>query len=104
MSLGNHDANIRAGIDAAQELLEAGHTPYLPHLTSFWNIVHPNPHETWLRLDKHWLACCDALVRLPGESKGADQEVEWAHHMGIPVFLSVEEFLGTTYWDPAANL
>lgn len=100
MSLGDHDLNIRRGIDAAQALLEAGHSPYLPHLTSFWNIVHTNPHGRWLALDRDWLKCCDALIRLPGESKGADQEVEWAIGHRIPVFHSVEEFLGTDEFLP----
>lgn len=36
---------------------------------------------------------CDALLRLPGESAGADLEAAQAGGLGIPVFRSVEELL-----------
>ncbi len=38
-----------------------------------------------------WLECCDALLRLDGLSKGADAEVRYAKHIGIPVYFSLEE-------------
>lgn len=95
MTLGDHDKNIRRGIDAAQRLLDAGHAPFVPHLSSFWNIIHFNEHYIWLDYDREWLKCCDALVRLPGDSRGADQEVLWAKEHNIPVFDSVDEFLAT---------
>jgi hypothetical protein len=34
---------------------------------------------------------CDAVLRIPGESKGADQDVRIALERGLPVFHSVEE-------------
>ncbi len=34
---------------------------------------------------------CDAVQRLPGESLGADQDVEIARERGIPVFHALEE-------------
>lgn len=37
------------------------------------------------------LARCDALLRIPGASRGADQDVALAHTLGLPVFLSVED-------------
>jgi hypothetical protein len=37
------------------------------------------------------LARCDAVLRIPGESKGADQDVRIALERGLPVFRSVEE-------------
>lgn len=95
IGLGDHDLNIRQAIDAGQRLLEEGHTPFVPHLSSFWAIVHWNPWGTWLRYDKEWLKACDALIRLPGESAGATKEVMWAKELSIPVFVSVDEFLAT---------
>jgi hypothetical protein len=38
-----------------------------------------------------WLAKCDCLLRLPGESKGADNEVFWAKKLGMPVYYSIQE-------------
>jgi hypothetical protein len=44
-----------------------------------------------LDYDLNWLAKCDAVLRLPGASSGADREVEYAQKLGIPVFYSIEE-------------
>jgi hypothetical protein len=32
---------------------------------------------------------CDAVLRIPGESRGADLDVERARHLGIPVYTDV---------------
>jgi hypothetical protein len=37
------------------------------------------------------LAHCDAVLRLPGASSGADQDVAIARERGIPVYLSVDD-------------
>jgi hypothetical protein len=34
---------------------------------------------------------CDAVLRLPGESTGADNDVRIAHERGIPVYHSIDE-------------
>jgi hypothetical protein len=34
---------------------------------------------------------CDAVLRIPGESKGADIEIDKAREMGKPIFMSLEE-------------
>jgi hypothetical protein len=36
---------------------------------------------------------CDAVLRLPGESKGADQDVKIALERGLKVFYSLDEVL-----------
>ncbi|GAG05287.1 unnamed protein product, partial [marine sediment metagenome] len=38
-----------------------------------------------------WLEVCDCVLRLPGESAGADLEVERAKELGIPVYLTPEQ-------------
>ncbi len=86
-------ANVRRAIEAADVLLSAGFCPFVPHLSFFWNIVCPRPYEDWLRLDLEWLACCEALVRLEGESSGADREVARAKELGIPVYFGLHAFL-----------
>lgn len=91
--------NVRAAIEAADRILKAGHVPFLPHLTHFWHLVCPGPYEQWIDFDLKWLPVCDALVRLPGESRGADGEVAAAEELGLPVFHGLEAFL-TAY--PAA--
>ena len=37
------------------------------------------------------LSRCDAVLRIPGESRGADLECDLARRMGKPVYFSVEE-------------
>jgi hypothetical protein len=86
-------AGIRAAVAAADELLAAGHTPHIPHLTHLWHLISPHPYEDWLALDLKWLEACGALVRLPGESAGADKEVGEAAALGIPIFTGVARFL-----------
>src|SRR5437868_6760961 len=34
---------------------------------------------------KRLLECCDAVLRIPGESRGADMEVARARELGLPV-------------------
>ena len=100
MSWGSGVGNIRQGVRAASELMIAGHVPFLPHLSHFWSMMMTpheydllNEHELWLDYDREWLIVCDALVRLPGKSRGADQEERWARRHSIPVYYSVKEFL-----------
>lgn len=50
-------------------------------------------HEDWLEMDKEIIRRCDAVLRLPGESVGADDEVVCAERNGIPVFHDVEEVI-----------
>lgn len=52
--------------------------------------------------DRHWeriqypvahqlIEKCDAIFRIPGASKGADQDVEIARSKGLPVFYDIDE-------------
>jgi hypothetical protein len=34
---------------------------------------------------------CDAVLRIPGESRGADLDVERARSMGLPIYRAVDE-------------
>jgi len=61
-------------------------TPIAPHLTLLWHLVKPRPLDFWYAYDLATLARCDAVLRLPGESTGADREVEFAKSRSIPVF------------------
>ncbi len=44
------------------------------------------PPEVWLRGDMTMLARCDAIVRIPGKSEGADAEMNFAKLRGIQRF------------------
>jgi hypothetical protein len=86
--------NVRNAILAADRLLKAGHEPFVPHLNHFWHLVCPGDYEQWLRLDLKWLPTCDYILRLPGESAGADREVALATSLGMRVYYNIDELLG----------
>jgi hypothetical protein len=44
-------------------------------------------------IDLAWVEVADAVLRIPGESSGAEREVAHALHHGKPVFTSVEDVL-----------
>ena len=85
--------NVRAAIDAAHAIREAGHTPLVPVLSHFWHMIHPRAYEDWLAMDLEWLEVCDAVVRLPGHSPGADRETAEAARIGLPVYHGVTVFI-----------
>jgi hypothetical protein len=95
-TIGDPSVNVRRQIDAAEELINAGFYPYLPLLSHYQDIVFPHDYETWMRLTGVWLSVCNALLRLPGESPGADREVALALKLGIPVFYSIAELISAT--------
>lgn len=84
----------RAAALAGDKIVAHGWAAYLPQLDRLWAyMTGEKPYETWLAHDFAWIEVCDALVRCPGESKGADREVEFAKTQCIPIFLGVESFL-----------
>lgn len=89
-SSGNLLLNVRNALHVGTRLLKRGYAPYVPHLTCFWEIVAQEDfnYEDWLGLDFNYLSTCDAILRLPGASKGADREVELARERGLRVYLS----------------
>ncbi len=87
--------NVITAIDAAHVLLDHGFVPYTPHLSHFLEARRSRPYEEWMQLDLAWLACCEALVRLPGHSPGADREVHYALWNGIAVYNGLAALLRT---------
>lgn len=88
---GDTEENIRVAIDAAEKLFALGYIPFVPHLNHYWHLQHPRSYEHWMQWCCVWLSKCDAVLRLEGESEGADDEVALAWEFGIPVFYSIEE-------------
>jgi hypothetical protein len=91
--------NLRRLEEAALPLFRAGHIPVigewlaLPLLQvagstrlgdAFWDeIVYPVAHRL--------LTKCDAVLRLEGASKGADQDVRVAQELGLPVYYRLAD-------------
>ena len=83
---GDPVVNTRKAIEAGELLRGMGFVPFIPHLSLFWHFVEPHDVAFWYEYDNAWVERCDGLVRLPGESKGADAEVKLAIELGMPVF------------------
>ncbi len=85
--------NIRQACFAGDEILKKGHTPFVPHLALLWHLISPKSWEEWMQIDRNLLGMCDALLRLPGESIGADLEVAEAKEMCMLIYYSLKEIL-----------
>jgi hypothetical protein len=90
---GDYISNIRQAVNAAHALRERGWYPFVPHLCALWELVSPRPYEDWLEQDFAWLDVCDALLRLPGESPGADREVARARQAGKLLYFNLEDVI-----------
>lgn len=90
-TIGDVEENVSNAIAAANELADLGFAPFVPHLNHYWHMMYPRDYEFWTHLDMQWLQHCDIVLRLLGESNGADEEVKYATEHGIPVFYSIEE-------------
>ena len=89
LTLGDRLANVEAACIAGRELIERGYAPMVPHLSHHIDPVDALGHATWIDVDLAWVAVSDAVLRMPGESIGADQEVAFARQRGVPVFQSI---------------
>ena len=92
-TLGDQAANVRNAVLAGIEVMKLGHFPFIPHLSHFTHYLIPHAYEVWMEQDFEWLKQCHALVRLPGESAGADREVSFAVNQNIPVFNGMEDLI-----------
>ena len=89
-TIGDVAVNVRFQIDVADELIGLGFAPFVPLLCHFQHMVNPRLYDEWMGLDLEWLGVCDCVLRVGGESRGADIEVAKAEELGIPVFYSVD--------------
>ncbi|MFK4120930.1 DUF4406 domain-containing protein [Streptomyces longwoodensis] len=91
-------ANLARLEAAAWPVFTAGHLPVigewlaLPVLRSAGAApTDPLADEVLYPTADRLLAHCDAVLRLPGESAGADQDVATARRRGLPVYHHVDE-------------
>jgi hypothetical protein len=96
-------ANLKTLEQAAWPIFKAGHIPMigewvaLPVLSSAGATegpLDPLAEQVMYPTAQRLLQHCDAVLRLPGESNGADQDVKIARERGIPVYYALEEVPG----------
>jgi hypothetical protein len=92
-------ANLLRLEEASWPIFERGHIPMIGEWVALpiWQkaggktvgdeLYEKILHPTAGRL----LQLCDAVLRLPGDSKGADNDVKLAHERGIPVYYALDE-------------
>jgi len=92
-------ANLRKLEEASWPIFQKGHVPMIGEWAALpiWQaaggqkvgdalydqVLHPTAH----RLLQH----CDAVLRLPGASSGAENDVRIARERGIPVYFDISE-------------
>ena len=97
-------ANLRRLEEASWPLFRAGHVPMIGEWVAMpvWRAAggeRPGDDlydEVFYPTAARLLAMCDAVLRLPGESKGADNDVRLAESRGIPVYREIEEVPGVS--------
>jgi len=93
ITLGNRAHNIKQATDAALTLINAGFAPFCPHLSCYYPYANDLSHQTWIDIDLPWVAASDAILLLPGKSKGAEMECQHAQQHGIPIFKEIKELI-----------
>lgn len=86
-SKGDICENVRNQMQIADLLIDAGYAPIIPLLFHYQHLSYPQSYETWLDVDLAQVRKCDAVIRLEGESSGADAEVGEAMRNDIPVIV-----------------
>lgn len=83
--------NVRRQLECADKLIDLGYAPFAPLYSHFQHMFNPKPYKVWTEIDLEWVAASDCVLRLEGDSPGADAEVAWAKELMIPVFTSIDE-------------
>lgn len=99
--------NLRCLEEVALPLFRAGHTPMIGEWVALplmevggsKKVGDDVYNEVAYPVAERLLRKCDAVLRLPGESKGADEDVRIAKERGLKVYYSLEEVLN----DPSAS-
>ncbi|HZB67883.1 MAG TPA: DUF4406 domain-containing protein [Ornithinibacter sp.] len=95
-------ANLARLEEAAWPIFRAGHVPMigewvaLPVLRSAGagGVTDPLAQHVMYPTAQRLLEHCDAVLRLPGTSTGADQDVAIARERGLPVYTHLAEIPG----------
>ena len=95
-------ANLSRLEEAAWPIFRSGHVPMigewvaLPvlHSAGASGPLDPMAEHVMYPVAERLLAHCDAVLRLPGASTGADQDVRIAESRDLPVYYRVEDIPG----------
>jgi len=91
-------ANLARLEEAAWPIFQAGHVPMIGEWVAL-PVLHRSAgaataEDVVYPVARRLLRHCHAVLRLPGESTGADQDVAIARERGLPVYHRIEEIPG----------
>jgi len=89
---GDQDHNFKQADDAMKRLMLAEYSVINPMLSMKSAHAWEIPHDTWIENNLSIILRCDAVLRLHGESAGADAEVAFAKRHEIQVYHDVSAF------------
>ena len=97
-------ANLRRLEEAAWPVFARGHVPVIGEWVALPVLrgaggdgpAHPLAEQVMYPTAQRLLEHCDAVLRLPGASRGADQDVAIAQRRGLPVYHRVEDVPAAT--------
>lgn len=92
---GDRINNLAQALQATRTLWNKGYAPFCPHLTMMTEHLFQEhlKYEDYIEQCLAWVEVSDAVLRLPGESAGADRECAHAASKNIPVFTVLGRLL-----------
>lgn len=90
---GDVAVNVHNAILMAERVIICGAIPYMPLWTHFWHLISPKPWEYWIEFDEYYVSISDCVLRMDGESEGADREVRQAISQGKPIFYNLTQLI-----------
>ncbi len=105
------DANLRRLEEATRPLFDAGHLPMVAEWVSLPVAREAGSTRVGDEVSERYLyptaarllQRCDGVLRLPGASSGADQDVALARERGLPVWHRLEDVPGVQPRDRAVG-
>ena len=93
-TIGDTCKNVRRQMRVYKQRVRRGFIPYAPLWSHFQELYEPlDSKDKWMEIDFEWVKACDCVLRLGGDSEGAEEEVKLAKEIGIPVFYSLLELV-----------
>ncbi len=94
--------------EAAWPIFRAGHIPMIGEWVALpvlrgagaHDVLSPLAERVMYPTAQRLLQHCDAVLRLPGASTGADQDEAIARERGLPIYYRVEDVPGFTPDEP----
>ena len=90
----DRESNLRAMNEVAYDVFRRGHVPVIGVNLALPIIAAAGSNkfeDLMMPLSLSLVDRCDAVLRIGGESRGADQEVERVRKRGCPVYRSIDE-------------